>query len=123
MQGNTDYDFDVKPRIKFWVNQLLNWRYVLLALSLLAGIAAFPVAQRLQFDRSLERLFHESDPRLKNYIESKEIFGAQETCFIAYSDPALVSAEGMERLEQSYRPYLEWIVSPVWQACDCLPTR
>lgn len=100
IQSDSDYDFDVKPRVKHWVNQLLRWRYFLLAASLLAGIAAFPVSQSLQFDRSLERLFHESDPRLKNYIESKEIFGAQETCFIAYSDPSLVSAEGMERLEQ-----------------------
>lgn len=88
------------PRALRFSNAVIRWRYPLLIACLLLGAGAFPISQTLQFDRSLERLFHESDDRLKNYLESKEVFGAQETCFVAYTDPQLVSPEGLERLEQ-----------------------
>ncbi len=78
---------------------LIEWRTGLLILSILLGILALPLALRLQFDRSLEHLFHHSDPRLANYLESNEIFGAQEACFVAYSDPELISVKGLCRLE------------------------
>lgn len=92
--------FGVAPQAQWFSDLLIRWRYWLFAACILLGAAAFPVSRTLQFDRSLERLFHESDPRLKNYLESKEVFGAQETCFVAYSDPQLISPEGLDRLEK-----------------------
>lgn len=102
-QENADakeVEFNAVPRVKWLADRLLQARWWLLVLSLGLGLLALPYSWRLQFDRSLERLFHESDPRLANYLESKEIFGAQETCFVAYSDPDLITPKGLKRLEE-----------------------
>ncbi|MBT6157175.1 MAG: MMPL family transporter, partial [Planctomycetaceae bacterium] len=39
------------------------------------------------------------DPRLKNYLEDKRLFGGAETTLVAYTDPELLTAVGLERLE------------------------
>ena len=78
----------------------ITWRWWLLIGCLAMGLIALPYSLRLQFDRSIERLFHEQDPRLTHYLEAKEVFGAQETCVVAYSDPELISVGGLERLEE-----------------------
>jgi predicted RND superfamily exporter protein len=91
--------FGASLRIQRIADLLIRWRLVLLGLCLGLGLLALPYSWKLQFDRSLERLFHESDPRLTNYLESKEVFGAQETCVVAFTDPDLVSAGGFARLE------------------------
>ncbi|MBX3422129.1 MAG: MMPL family transporter [Pirellulaceae bacterium] len=99
-RNRADDNFDVSPGLLAGVSQLIRFRWLLLIGSLLLGGLALPYSLSLQFDRSLERLFHQSDPRLTNYLESKEIFGAQETCVVAYSDPDLISVDGLDRLEQ-----------------------
>jgi uncharacterized protein len=98
--GSGNVEFNAPHRVKRLVGMILTARWWLLIASLVLGAIALPYSLRLQFDRSLERLFHESDPRLTHYIESKEVFGAQETCVVAYSDPALISSEGLQRLEE-----------------------
>jgi predicted RND superfamily exporter protein len=91
--------FTATPRTQWLADRVINGRWWLLIGCLVVGLLALPYSWRLQFDRSLERLFQDTDPRLENYIESKEVFGAQETCFVAYSDPGLVTPEGLKRLE------------------------
>jgi len=97
--AHSDADFGVSKRIGWAADLLIRWRLVLMCLCIATGLIALPYSWRLQFDRSLERLFHESDPRLSNYLESKQVFGAQETCVVAFTDPDLISADGLARLE------------------------
>ncbi len=81
------------------VEFVLRYRLVLFVASLvLAGLAIGP-SRRLEFDRSLEGLFTEGDSRLVNYLEGKEIFGRSETGVVAYTDPELLTAAGLLRLE------------------------
>ncbi len=66
---------------------------------LVAGVLAFGPSRRLEFDRSVEGLFHRDDPRLVNYREGKRIFGGAETTLVAYTDPDLLTVAGLERIE------------------------
>jgi uncharacterized protein len=78
---------------------LIFLRLPLLLLSLVtAGLALAPSLQ-LEFDRSIEGLFHEDDPSLISYIEDQDLFGGAETVIIAYSDPKLFTIAGLKRLE------------------------
>ncbi|MBI2478747.1 MAG: MMPL family transporter [Planctomycetia bacterium] len=71
--------------------------------------AAFAIGASLQleFDRSLEGLFTEGDPRLANYVEDKELFGSAETGVVAYTDPELLTSAGLMRLKQLEGRFLE----------------
>lgn len=79
---------------------LIRLRVPLLLLSLAAAAVAYGPSQRLAFDRSVVGLFHEDDPRLVHYLEDKQVFGGAETSLVAYTDPDLLTAEGLERIER-----------------------
>jgi len=84
-------------RVVDWVIRL---QVPLLLLSIATGLLALGPSLRLEFDRSVEGLFHQDDPHLKNYLEDKEVFGGAETTLVAYTDSELLTTTGLERLEK-----------------------
>jgi predicted RND superfamily exporter protein len=66
-----------------------------MALAAVAGLAS----RHLQFDRSVENMFASDDPLLKPYRMQKRAFGANEIVLVAYVDQDLMTAAGMQRLE------------------------
>lgn len=75
------------------IDLLIRRRGAILLGSLLLTIAAFYPASQLRFDQSLESLFAHSNPRLRDYVESKSLFGGDEFAIVAYAEPQLLSAD------------------------------
>ncbi len=70
-------------------NWLVRRRLMFFPLGLLLFGLAWPISQRLEFDRSIESLYAEGDPHLREYLESKSLFGGDELAMVAYTDPEL----------------------------------
>ncbi len=81
------------------VDWLMRFRVPLLLACVVAGVLAYGPSRRLEFDRSVEGLFHQDDPRLANYVDDKRLFGGAETTIVAYTDPDLLTVEGLARVE------------------------
>lgn len=82
------------------IDFLIHWRWVLLVTALTAAAVCFVPASRLQFDRSIENLFASQDPLLPPYERFKRTFGGNELALVAYTDPELLTAGGIERLDR-----------------------
>src|SRR4051812_36178907 len=78
---------------------LVAWRWPLLAAGLLATALAYAPAHRLQFDRSIEKMFAPDDPLLAPYEQLQRTFGGNELVMAAYVDPHLMSEAGIQRLD------------------------
>ena len=85
-----------KPILRALADGLIRLRFVLLLLGIVALIAAFPVARRLQFDQSIESLYADDDPHIRDYLESKSLFGGDEFVIVAYRDDNLFEAGSLE---------------------------
>lgn len=91
---------DAPVRLVRAVDVVLRIRVLLLMACLVMAAAAVGPSLRLEFDRSLEGLFTEGDPRLVSYVEDKSLFGGTESGIVAYTDSQLLTEIGLERLEQ-----------------------
>lgn len=69
-----------------------RWALLIVAGVLAAG-AVWPAAQ-LNFDRSIESIFPQDDPRLASYQRLKRTFGGNEIVLAVYGDPDLFAADG-----------------------------
>jgi len=76
------------------IDFLIAARWPLLAVALLVAVAAWWPASRVQFDRSIEKMFAPSDPLLPPYQRLKERFGGNEIVVAAYQDEQLLAADG-----------------------------
>lgn len=72
--------------------------WLLLICIAITAVALKPSLQ-LDFDRTIESMFQQGDPRYANYLEDKRLFGSLETSAVAYDDPDLLTVEGLERLQ------------------------
>ncbi len=81
-------------------------RLVFFPLGLVLFAAAWPISQRLEFDRSIESLYAEGDPYLQEYLESKSLFGGDELAMVAYTDPELFEP-GTETLSRPAKQRLK----------------
>ena len=68
-QDSTDSQ-TFSARLGHW---LVRRRLVFFPLGLLLFGVAWPMSQRLEFDRSIESLYAEGDPYLQEYLESKVV--------------------------------------------------
>jgi predicted RND superfamily exporter protein len=84
-----------------FVDFLIRIRFILLPAVIVLLWLAWPVAQRLAFDQSIESLFAENDPHLLDYLESKSLFGGDEFVILAYHDPDLFLPGGRELSPES----------------------
>ncbi|NMC21577.1 MAG: MMPL family transporter [Thermogutta sp.] len=84
---------------------LVARRWVLLAIGVILLAASLLPAMRLQFDRSLDRLFRPGDPDLAALQRIRRVFSAGDMILVAYRDPGLAApdASGLERLREIVR--------------------
>lgn len=90
-----------------FVDWLIRWRIVLLIGAALLTVAAAVPASRLAFDQSVESMFASDNPRLRDYLHSKMLFGGDEFVILSYTDPDLflpgkdeLSPEAEQRLRK-----------------------
>lgn len=79
---------------------LVRWRSTLLALSLLLAAAGVWPSSLLRFDVALTNLFPPNDPVLLTYRDGLRLFGGDELVVVAYTDPKLLTADGLRHLHQ-----------------------
>ena len=71
------------------VASLLRWRVlVLVSIGVLAYLA-WPVAEQIEFDQSIESLYAEDNPHFSEYARSKSLFGGDEFAIIAWREAGL----------------------------------
>lgn len=73
---------------------LIRYRWWLLGVAALIGVAAYFVSARLDFDRSIESMFASDDPVLHEYVEFKKNFEGNEIVLAVYDDPDLFNPDG-----------------------------
>lgn len=83
------------------VDFVIRRRWWLFCTALALTALAWPFAQRLEFEGSIESLFAANDSYLRSYRESKELFGGHEQGVVAYSDPALFRGDADDRLTEA----------------------
>lgn len=71
------------------MHALVSGRWGVLVLLLLTSVAAWPLANRLEFDQSIETLYAGDDPHLIEYLDSKRQFGGDELLIIAWPQKRL----------------------------------
>jgi predicted RND superfamily exporter protein len=81
-------------------NWLIRWRWVLFVVSLAVTAAGFWPSRQLLFDAAITNLFPPDDPVLVAYQRSLRVFGDAELILVAYTDPDLLTSEGLDRLKQ-----------------------
>jgi len=87
-----------KTRYRMLADFLLRWRLLLLVGSSVLTILLYGPASRLDFDQSIESLYAPDDSHLLAYLKSKSTFGGDEFVMVAWSEPDVLSNEGMERV-------------------------
>ena len=89
---------DRKPLSTRATLALVAWRLPLLALGLALAAAAYPLAQGLSFDESLENMLPPGDPELASFEKFARTFGADQVVMVVYEDEHLMSPAGVERV-------------------------
>lgn len=91
-------------RIATW---LVRWRWALLVLSLLLTAAGVWPSTQLRFDVAITNLFPPDDPVLLDYQRGLRLFGGAELVVVAYTDPDLLTADGLRRLHEFAETFRE----------------
>lgn len=86
---------------------LVRWRWMLLAVSLVLTVAGLWPASQLRFDVAIANLFPPDDPVLRAYQDSLKVFGSDELIVVAYTDPQLLTADGLLHLHQFSETFRE----------------
>ena len=80
--------------------RLIEWRWPALVIALGVTVAGFWPSTQLLFDAAITNLFPPDDPVLVAYQQSLDIFGGAEVVVVAYTDPDLLTPEGLDRVQQ-----------------------
>jgi uncharacterized protein len=113
-----DDSFSLTHRI---ATRLVRWRWVLLAVSLGLTVAGLWPSAHLRFDVAITKLFSPEDPVLRAYQEGLQLFGSAELVVVAYTDPELLTADGLRHLQQfaeTFRELHTWGVEGVASLAD-----
>lgn len=79
---------------------LVRWRWLIAAIAILVGAAAYFPAQNVSYDRSIERMFSADDPAIVAFKHLKERFGTHGAILAVYRDDGLLTEiRSFERLE------------------------
>ncbi len=85
------------------VVRLLRWRVlVVFSVGLLAYLA-WPVAEQIEFDQSIESLYAKDDPHFSEYVRSKSLFGGDEFAIVAWREAGLFQPESIDLSDRSRR--------------------
>ena len=83
------------------VASLLRWRVlVLVSIGVLAYLA-WPVAEQIEFDQSIESLYAKDDPHFSEYATSKALFGGDEFAIIAWREAGLFQPDSVDVSDRS----------------------
>jgi predicted RND superfamily exporter protein len=85
------------PPPRRWIERMVAYRWVLLAVAAALGAGSAVVGQRLSLDRSIENMFAADDPILVAYRRLQRTFGQYDVVLAVYADPELKSDAGVER--------------------------
>lgn len=77
---------------------LLNARYVALVGSTLLLVLLMAFGGRVGYEQSINSFFADDDPVMATYQRAARSFGDDNFVFVAYDDPSLFSAAGMDRV-------------------------
>ncbi len=99
-----DESLTLTHRIAAW---FIRWRTPLFAGTLLLALAGVWPAGQLQFEVSITSLFPPDDPVLVTYQEGLRLFGGAELVVVAYTDPDLLTADGLRRLQRFSNSFRE----------------
>lgn len=72
-----------------FVDALIRHRLPLLIAGVVVTLISSVPASRLTFDQSIESFYAPDDPHLRDYLDSKSLFGGDEFVVVAYSEPKL----------------------------------
>lgn len=88
---------------------LIRWRYPLLVVAVVLLAASTWLARDIKFDQTIESLYAYDDPHLRDYLESKRLFGGDEFLIVAWREPGLFSNEDdhEDELTESSRKRIE----------------
>jgi predicted RND superfamily exporter protein len=82
------------------LNPVLRWRWCWFSLAVLLFAFCWPISNRLQLDRSLERMFAANDPVRLEFQSLREKFGVADLVVFAYRDSDFWNSDlaGLNRL-------------------------
>lgn len=75
----------------------IRWRSPAAVCGCILFAIAYLPAQRLDYERSVQGLFADNDPALRDYEELREAFGGNAVALLVYSDDQLMTPEGLAR--------------------------
>ena len=82
---------------------LLRYRWVSFAVVALGLLALLAAGRRVGYEQSIRSFFGDDDPDIAAYNRASAAFGDDNFVFVAYDDPALISAGGMDRVAELAR--------------------
>lgn len=84
------------------IDSLIAWRWLLLAVAIVAAAICWQPAQEVRYERRLETMFSRHDPLLPPFERYKARFGSREVVLAVYEDPELfaVNGAGLTRLAE-----------------------
>lgn len=65
---------------------------------LVLAACLYPLSRNVRYDRSIHSFFDEDHERLVTYAKVEKEFGGDTMCFVVYSDPELLTPQGMDHL-------------------------
>ena len=80
---------------------LLRYRRSLFIAAMAVSVLSFIEGSKLTLEHSIESLYSLDDPHLIDYRESKSLFGGDEFVIVAYTEPDLLTADGLDSLAHS----------------------
>ena len=80
-----------------FARKLIAGRWILFLLGLILFGLAFPAAQRIRFERSIDSMFPADAPAYLAYRELQEQFGGNAVVMLVYQDSGLTEDAGIER--------------------------
>lgn len=88
---------------RWLAKHLVRHRLPLLLICLAFTAAVFPISQSMKYDRSVRSFFDADNPHLSTYARSQKDFGGDTLCLAVYTDPDLLTTDGLLRLDSFTR--------------------
>ncbi len=85
------------------IDFLLRFRWVSFGLVVLSLLALLLAGKRVGYEQSIRSFFGDDDPDIIAYNKASAAFGDDNFVFVAYDDPGLISAGGMDRVAELAR--------------------
>lgn len=76
------------------VESLARYRNIWLMFVIVIPALAYPISRRLKFDQNVQSMFSEDDPRLLDFLYSKQRFGGDEFAIVAWEEKNLFADDG-----------------------------